>query len=118
MTLHRVKSTKIPVSEFKPDSRNHRPKEIRWFRNESPRDYGLSVKDERDDETFILMALTSSPQLIVPEGKEGHISIIEESLDQNTVDKIEKAGDGSLLAGRDFVIFQNSPKCRELCRRR
>ena len=118
MTLHRVKSNKTPVSEFKPDPNNHKPKELRWFRNESQRDYGLSVKDERDDGTFILVATTSFPQLNVLEGQEGQISIVENSLDQSTVDSIERAGDGSLLFDCDFVIFQDSPKTLELCRRR
>jgi hypothetical protein len=104
MVTYRVESKKIPASEFKPDPRTDKVKKLRWFRNEAQRDWRLRVWEEQGDGTFVLVALTLAAN-----------DIVEESLDQGLVDMIERPSSGDLLNGCDFVVFQSSPRIRELC---
>jgi hypothetical protein len=118
MTIHRVKHSTIPVSDFKPEAANgYRPKKLRWFKDEHllhPNDCSLSVEDERDGK-FVLWAHFVSVPLNVSSSKEGTIGVGAESLAQSTVDEIEVAPVSTLTRDCDSVIFQGSPKVQELC---
>ena len=109
MTFHYVKSDR-----FNPADLNN--KQLRWFRYNTPHDISLQVKDTRFDGAFVLVA--TSVRVVPPfvsAGGVGLIDVINESLDQATVDKIEKAGASALLGGCDFVIFEASPEAAALC---
>jgi len=119
-TIHRVKHKTISVSDFKPEAaKGYRSKVLRWFQNENLKqpDCPLRVEDERDGE-YALWTFHVSVPLNVSEGKVATIRTGSESLAQSIVDKIEVAPASSLTQGCDFVIFQDSPKTRELCQQK
>jgi hypothetical protein len=118
MKIFRVKHSTILVSAFKPEAANgHRRKVLRRFEDEHPIDCWLSVEDERAGE-FVLWAHYTSVLPNTPKGGEATIIPGAESLAQSTVDEIEVAPVSSLTHGCDFVIFQDSPICREECQRK
>jgi hypothetical protein len=106
--IHRVKCAK-----FSPQKLNG--KKLRYFRHERPEDYDMDIAALQPDGSFILTVFLVQPDPPAPEGKTAQIHIREVSLDQATVDKIEAAPSCAFLHGCDFVIFQDSPKSRELC---
>ena len=108
MSVYRVKSAQFTPADFEPAS--NRPKVLRWFQRETPYQYNLHVEDAQADGTFILRARAAYAQAFIPEGKTGQTGFVVGSLDQATVDKIEKPPVPALARLCDFVIFQDSPR--------
>ena len=125
MTIHRVKHRTIPASAFMPDKSNgYRPKVLRRFDHELHLDCLLRVENEHGGDfelwaDFVSVSSSApSVPLNAPKGMGPTIATGRESLAQTTVDEIEVAPVSNLTHGCDFVIFQDSPICRELCQQK
>ncbi len=108
MEIHRITGKRFGPEDFN-------GKRLCWFHRETPHVCGLRVADVHPDGSFILWGLAVGLASSAAPGREGEIALAEESLDQQTVDKIGKAGAGALMAGCDFVIFEDSPRAAALC---
>jgi hypothetical protein len=75
----------------------------------------MRVSGFRHDGSFILHVCSVRVDRPKTEGQRGYIHLREVSLDQASVDKIETAITSRFLHDCDFVIFENSPRARELC---
>ncbi len=108
MSTYRVKSAQFAATEFEPA--NNKPRVLRWFQRETPYQYLLHVEDAQADGTYVLRARAAFRQPFAPEKNAGPAGMVVDSLDQATVDKIERPQTSALTRLCDFVIFQDSPK--------
>jgi hypothetical protein len=108
MASYRVKSSEFAHADFEPA--NNKPKVLRWFQRETPYAYHLRIEDAHEDGTFVLKVRAAFQQPFSPGGATGQAGLVVESLDQATVDKIERPQASALSRLCDFVIFQDSPK--------
>jgi len=90
-------------------------KQLCYFLRNHKEDYTMRVSGFQHDGSFILHLCSVWVDHPKAEGQRGYIHLREASLDQATVDKIEAATPGGLLADCDFVIFEHSPKARQMC---
>lgn len=91
-------------------------RKLRHFKNETPTNYRLAV-DAASNVRAAAEARAAEARAV--ESSERRIDIPAPMiLDQRLLDMIEPAGTGKLLDGCDFVIFENSPKSQDLCRRK
>ncbi len=108
MSSYRVKSSQFSATEFEPA--NNKPRGLRWFQRETPYQYLLRVEDIQADGTYVLRARAAFQQPFTPDQHAGPSGMVVDSLDQATVDKIERPQTPALSRLCDFVIFQDSPK--------
>jgi hypothetical protein len=107
--IHRVKCPKFPPTQLN-------GKQLCCFLRNHREDYTMRVSGFQHDGSFILHVCSVWVDHPKTEGQRGRIHFREVSLDQAAVDKIETAMPSRFLHDCDFVIFEDSPKARELCR--
>jgi hypothetical protein len=108
---------KNPASSCSSSRRNALVGKLRWYDQELPFDCNLRVEDKRPDGTCVVYGSRVSLEY-KPYPEVGHIFHVEESLDQGTVDRMERAEQFGFLHGVDFILFEDSPESEKRYRDR